>query len=78
MNQLQKVLIPTEVPVTGKVDNRSTDALVDAVFTNGDQVLALEYGNAGREYSNANVSIVGTGYGLTVNCNLQHRWNLQN
>ena len=58
---------PTEVAVTGRVDNRSTDALVDAVFTNGDQVLALEYGNAGTEYSNANISIAGTGYGLTVN-----------
>ena len=44
---------PTEVPVTGKVDNRSTDALVENVFTDGDQILALEYRNAGREYSNA-------------------------
>ena len=55
---------PTEVAVTGRVDNRSTDALVENVFTDGDQILALEYSNAGREYSNANISIVGTGYGL--------------
>ena len=34
---------PTEVPVTGRVDNRSTDALVERVFTDGDQILALEY-----------------------------------
>ena len=55
---------PTEVPVTGKVNNRSTDALVDAVFTDGEQILALEYGNAGREYSNATVTITGDGFGL--------------
>ena len=55
---------PTEVPVTGKVNNRSTDALVDSVFTDGDQILALEYGNAGREYSNATIIITGDGFGL--------------
>jgi len=37
----------TEVPVTGVVDNRSTDALVDTVFTDGSQILAFGYGNAG-------------------------------
>jgi len=56
---------PTEIPVTGVVDNRSTDALVANVFTDGDQILALEYSNAGREYSDANIQIVGTGYGLS-------------
>ena len=55
---------PTEVPVTGKVNNRSTDAVVDSVFTDGTQILALEYGNAGREYSNATVTITGDGFGL--------------
>ena len=57
---------PTEVPVTGKVNNRSTDALVDSVFTDGEQILALEYGNAGREYSNATVTITGDGFGLNT------------
>ena len=56
---------PTEIPVTGRVDNRSTDALVERVFTDGDQILALEFSNAGREYSNATISIAGTGYGLS-------------
>ena len=56
---------PTEIPVTGVINNRSTDALVANVFTNGDQVLALEYANCGREYSNATIQIIGTGYGLS-------------
>ena len=55
---------PTELPVTGRVNNRSTDALVDSVFTDGDQILALEFGNAGREYSNATITISGDGFGL--------------
>ena len=55
---------PTEVPVTGTVNNRSTDALVSSVFTDGEQILALEYGNAGREYSNATITITGDGFGL--------------
>ena len=55
---------PTEIPVTGRVNNRSTDALVDSVFTDGDQILALEFGNAGREYSNATITISGDGFGL--------------
>ena len=57
---------PTEIPVTGKVNNRSTDALVDSVFTDGDQILAFEYGNAGREYSNATITISGDGFGLNT------------
>ena len=55
---------PTEVPVTGTVNNRSTDAVVTSVFTDGAQILALEYGNAGREYSNATITISGDGFGL--------------
>ena len=54
----------TEVPVTGVVDNRSTDALVDTVFTDGSQILAFGYGNAGREYSNATITISGDGFGV--------------
>ena len=54
----------TEVPVTGTVNNRSADALVNSVFTDGSQILALQYSNAGREYSNANIIITGDGFGL--------------
>ena len=54
----------TEVPITCTVDNRSTDALIDSVFTDGDQILAMQYANAGREYSNATITITGDGFGL--------------
>ena len=54
----------TEIPVTGVVDNRSTDALVDTVFTDGNQILAFGYSNAGREYSNATITISGDGFGV--------------
>ena len=54
----------TEVPITCTVDNRSTDALIDSVFTDGDQILAMQYANAGREYSNATITISGDGFGL--------------
>jgi hypothetical protein len=57
---------PTEIPVTGLVNNRSTDAVIDGVFTDGEQILALEFGNAGREYSNATVTITGDGFGLNT------------
>jgi hypothetical protein len=57
---------PTEIPVTGLVNNRSTDAVIDSVFTDGEQILALEFGNAGREYSNATVTITGDGFGLNT------------
>ena len=54
----------TEVPITAFVDNRSTDALVDSVFTDGSQILAMQFKNAGREYSNATFTISGDGFGL--------------
>ena len=54
----------TEVPITAFVDNRSSDALVDSVFTDGSQILAMQYANAGREYSNATFTISGDGFGL--------------
>ena len=54
----------TEVPITAFVDNRSSDALVDSVFTDGSQILAMQYANAGREYSNATFTVSGDGFGL--------------
>jgi hypothetical protein len=43
----------TEVPITGKVTNQYFDAIVDNVFTDGNNVLALEYLNAGVNYTAA-------------------------
>ena len=43
----------TEVPITGKVTNQNFDAIVHSVFTDGNNVLALEYSNAGVAYTTA-------------------------
>ena len=43
----------TEVPITGKIDNQNFDAIVRSVFTNGNNILALEYTNAGENYTTA-------------------------
>lgn len=52
----------TETPIVGKINNRSVEALVDAVLTDGtDQILRFEYGNAGINYSNATFTITGGG-----------------
>ena len=43
----------TEVPVTGKVTNQYFDAIVHSVLTDGNNVLVLEYANAGQDYTTA-------------------------
>ena len=57
----------TETPITGKINNRSVEALVDAVLTDGaDAILRFEYGNAGVNYSNATFTITGGGTNASV------------
>ena len=51
----------TEVPVTGKVDNRSTEANIVNVLTDGNQILLFEYSNAGLNYANADTTISTSG-----------------
>jgi|SaaInl5LU_22_DNA_1037371.scaffolds.fasta_scaffold00525_14 hypothetical protein len=41
----------TEVPITGKITNRHFNAVVNNVFTDGNNILALEYSNAGQSYT---------------------------
>ena len=43
----------TEVPITGTVTNQNFDATVHNVFTDGNNILALEYTNAGKDYTTA-------------------------
>jgi len=59
----------TEVAVTGTVDNRSTEATVSKVLTDGNNILTLEYSNAGVGYTAAGTTITptGEGYGAAVN-----------
>jgi hypothetical protein len=58
---------PTEVPITGTVNTRSSQALVSNVLLGGGQVLWLEYSNAGQNYTTASTSIFsGSGVGAVV------------
>ena len=51
----------TEVPVTAEVDNQANDASIDNVFTDGNEILAFEYFNAGENYTSGTITISGTG-----------------
>ena len=48
----------TEVPITGKVTNQAFEAVVRSVFTDGNNVLALEYTNAGNAYTTATDALI--------------------
>ena len=56
----------TETPVTGTVNNRSFEAEIGYVYTNGSQILALEYLNAGQEYSLGTYTISGAGINVST------------
>ena len=52
-----------EVPITATVDNRAYSAQVTNTVTDAqNQILRLEYGNAGTAYTNASYAISGAGY----------------
>jgi len=56
-----------EEPIVATVDNLSQDALVGSVLTDGEeQVLRFEFTNAGRDYTNAEFAISGTGFNAAV------------
>ena len=57
----------TETPIEAFVDNRSFDALVGAAITDNNEIVAIEYQNAGRDYnvSTTTISLSGDGYGVT-------------
>ena len=59
---------PTETPITGTVTNRNFEATVNSVLTDGNQILALEYLNAGVNYTSGGTTIAigGEGIGATV------------
>ncbi len=62
----------TEVPITGKVNNRSVEAIIDSVLTDGsEEILRFEYGNAGVNYSTATYTISGGGAGASVTPNFR-------
>jgi len=57
----------TETAITAEVNNRSTDAQISTVFTDGfDDILVFEYSNAGSAYTTASFAITGTGTGASI------------
>jgi hypothetical protein len=56
----------TEDPITGIVNNRASQAQVASVFAGqaNDEILVLEYANAGSNYTTATYSITGAGVGV--------------
>ena len=58
----------TEVPKTATVNNKANQALIGNILTNQNQILWLEYSNAGQGYTTsiASVTVTGTGGQLTV------------
>jgi hypothetical protein len=57
---------PTEISRTATVDNRRLNAIVDRVQTDGEQVLYVEYANAGEDYTTATFAFTGTGVAGSV------------
>jgi len=56
----------TEVPITGTIDNRKLEAQIGYVLTDGNEVLHVEYTNAGQDYTTATYGISGAGFGAAV------------
>jgi hypothetical protein len=57
-----------EIPITGKVDNRTTEATVESAISGnaGDQILLLEYSHCGRDYVSATYTFTGAGTAAAV------------
>jgi hypothetical protein len=53
----------TETPITGTVNNRAYEAQVDYTFTNGSQILRLEFNNAGSNYTSTGNTFTFAGTG---------------
>ena len=59
----------TETPVTGKIDNFAVEAFSTNVLTDDDDILVIEWTNAGVGYTAGGTTITptGEGYGAVVN-----------
>ena len=58
----------TEIPITGNVDNFALQAFTGNVLTDGNNVLTLEYINAGVNYTpgGTTINVAGEGFGTTI------------
>ena len=56
----------TETPISGTVNNYALQAFVTNVLTDGNNILTLEYGNAGVNYTSGGTTISPTGEGFAA------------
>jgi hypothetical protein len=58
----------SETPITAQVDNRSLQAIIQRTITNGNNILVLEYLNAGQNYDpqDTNFIVSGEGFGAVI------------
>lgn len=59
---------PDEIPQTGTVDARNNDASVSSVLAGefANEILLLEFANAGQEYTSVTYTVVGSGTGADL------------
>ena len=58
--------LATEVPITAKINNRTLEAQVNTVHTDGTQLIAVGYTHAGQSYTNAASVISGSGINASM------------
>jgi hypothetical protein len=58
----------TETPITATVNNRSFEAVIQRVFTDGNNILTFEFLNAGVNYTGAGttINLAGEGFGAII------------
>ena len=55
-----------ETPITAEIDNRTLEAQVEVVHTDGNELVALGYSHAGQSYTSATGAVSGSGINATV------------
>jgi hypothetical protein len=56
----------TETPILAEIDNKSFEASIDHVATNGTSVVAYSYANCGQSYSTATTTLIGGGINFSA------------
>ena len=55
-----------ETPISAQIDNRTLEAQVSVVHTDGNQILGVAYSHNGQSYTSATGTIAGTGIGADI------------
>ena len=63
---------PTETPITAEFNNRTQEAQVDAVYNDENEIFAFAYDHAGEQYTEATITITGSGEGAAATINYEN------